>query len=100
MMANNSSLMEEEYYPLVKQPMHMIIIYSLAYSIIFLCALVGNVMVIAVVYRHPRMHTVTNYFIVNLAFADILVVIFCLPITLMANLFTGKCLCLYLSACY
>ncbi|KAK2158720.1 hypothetical protein LSH36_165g07000 [Paralvinella palmiformis] len=36
------------------------------------------------------MHTVTNYFIVNLAIADILVCIFCLPITLLSNLYTGK----------
>ncbi|CAI9718399.1 neuropeptide SIFamide receptor-like [Octopus vulgaris] len=35
------------------------------------------------------MHTVTNYFLVNLAVADILVAVFCLPMTLLDNLFSG-----------
>lgn len=50
----------------------------------------GNSCVVAVVVRSPRMRTVTNYFIVNLALADILVLVFCLPATLLANLFIRK----------
>ncbi|CAD5124352.1 DgyrCDS12641 [Dimorphilus gyrociliatus] len=67
----------------------MIIVYTIAYSLVFFIAVVGNTLVILVVYRNSRMHTVTNYFIVNLAVADILVTVFCLPITLVNNLISG-----------
>ena len=78
------------YYPVLKQPIHMIILYSLAYTLVFLLGILGNSLVVIVVYRNPRMHNVTNYFIVNLAVADILVCLFCLPITLLSNLYSGK----------
>ncbi|XP_044757383.1 neuropeptide SIFamide receptor-like [Coccinella septempunctata] len=65
----------------------MTIVYCIAYFIVFAIGLVGNFFVIAVVFRSPRMRTVTNFFIVNLAVADILVIVFCLPATLMSNIF-------------
>lgn len=65
-------------------------IYCIAYSIVFIMGIVGNSCVVAVVIRSPRMRTVTNYFIVNLALADILVLLFCLPATLLSNLFIRK----------
>lgn len=68
----------------------MNIVYCVAYCIVFIVGLIGNSFVIAVVLRAPRMRTVTNYFIVNLALADILVIIFCLPATLMSNIFVRK----------
>ena len=68
----------------------MTTIYCIAYLIVFAVGLVGNFFVIAVVLRSPRMRTVTNFFIVNLAVADILVIIFCLPATLMSNIFVRK----------
>ena len=77
-------------FPIIRQPLHMIVIYSLAYGIVFLLGILGNSLVVSVVYRNPRMHNVTNYFIVNLAVADILVCLLCLPITLLSNLFSGK----------
>ena len=39
------------------------------------------------------MHNVTNYFIVNLAIADMCVCFVCLPITLLSNIYTGQCVC-------
>lgn len=92
MSTTNSTLLNNvtEYYPLVKQTIPMIIVYTIAYSLVFFVAVIGNTLVILVVYRNPRMHTVTNYFIVNLAVADILVTVFCLPITLVNNLLSGK----------
>ncbi|XP_050312287.1 neuropeptide SIFamide receptor-like [Anthonomus grandis grandis] len=65
----------------------MTAVYCVAYLIVFAVGLVGNCFVIAVVFRSPRMRTVTNFFIVNLAVADILVIVFCLPATLMSNIF-------------
>lgn len=51
----------------------------LMYSIVFLVALIGNGLVCFVVQTSPRMKTVTNYFIVNLAVGDILMTLFCVP---------------------
>lgn len=68
----------------------MTVVYCVLYVIIFIVGLIGNSFVIAVVLRAPRMRTVTNFFIANLAIADILVIVFCLPATLMGNIFVRK----------
>lgn len=73
-----------------RHTMTMTIVYCVAYFIVFALGLIGNFFVVAVVFRSPRMRTVTNYFIVNLAVADILVVVFCLPATLMSNIFVRE----------
>ncbi|XP_064457130.1 neuropeptide SIFamide receptor-like [Ornithodoros turicata] len=65
----------------------MVSVFCLAYSLVFMVGLLGNSFVVAVVIRSPRMRTVTNYFIVNLAMADILVCVFCIPATLVSNIF-------------
>lgn len=75
---------------LYRHSLAMTIVYCIAYVIVFLVGLVGNSFVIAVVLRMRNMRTVTNYFIVNLAIADILVIVFCLPATLMSNIFVRK----------
>ncbi|XP_044003049.1 neuropeptide SIFamide receptor-like [Aphidius gifuensis] len=64
----------------------MTAVYCIAYLFVFIVGLIGNSFVIAVVYRSPRMRTVTNFFIVNLAVADVLVIVFCLPATLIGNI--------------
>ena len=61
-----------------------------AYLIVFAVGLLGNSCVVAVVCRCPRMRSATNYFIANLAVADILVVVFCLPATLVSNIFVRE----------
>ncbi|XP_049773757.1 neuropeptide SIFamide receptor-like, partial [Schistocerca cancellata] len=73
----------------------MTAVYCAAYSLVFLLGLVGNCCVIAVVWRSPRMRTVTNLFIANLAAADLLVVVVCLPATLVSNIFVRENLALY-----
>ncbi|KAL9698341.1 hypothetical protein quinque_001782 [Culex quinquefasciatus] len=73
----------------------MTAVYCVAYFVVFIVGLIGNSFVIAVVFRAPRMRTVTNFFIVNLALADVLVIVFCLPATLMSNIFVHEC-----ASCY
>lgn len=73
-----------------RHPLYMRVIYSVAYISIMIIAIAGNAMVVAVVYRNQSMHTVTNYFIVNLAVADIMVAVICLPMTLLVNMYKGK----------
>ncbi|CAH0559444.1 unnamed protein product [Brassicogethes aeneus] len=85
--ATESAFVPELFY---RHSMVMTIVYCIAYLLVFAVGLVGNFFVIAVVFRSPRMRTVTNFFIVNLAIADILVIVFCLPATLMSNIFVRK----------
>ncbi|XP_050540374.1 neuropeptide SIFamide receptor-like isoform X1 [Daktulosphaira vitifoliae] len=53
--------------------------------IVFLIGLIGNMMVISVVFRIPRMQNTTNYFIANLAMADIFVTLITLPLHFFFN---------------
>uniref|UniRef100_H3AVB4 Orexin receptor type 2 n=1 Tax=Latimeria chalumnae TaxID=7897 RepID=H3AVB4_LATCH len=67
------------------------------YIIVFIVALVGNVLVCLAVWRNNHMRTVTNYFIVNLSLADVLVTAICLPASLLVDItetwFFGQTLC-------
>lgn len=53
------------------QPAWQVALWALAYSLVVLVSVVGNVTVIWIILAHRRMRTVTNYFIVNLAFSDV-----------------------------
>ncbi|XP_005360686.1 pyroglutamylated RFamide peptide receptor [Microtus ochrogaster] len=57
----------------------------LAGLIIFALALFGNALVVYVVTRSKAMHTVTNIFICSLALSDLLIVFFCMPVTMLQN---------------
>ncbi|XP_010619904.1 orexin receptor type 1 isoform X1 [Fukomys damarensis] len=57
-----------------------------AYVAVFLIALVGNTLVCLAVWRNHHMRTVTNYFIVNLSLADVLVTAICLPASLLVDI--------------
>ncbi|XP_042200527.1 substance-P receptor-like [Callorhinchus milii] len=52
------------------QPDWQIALWSIAYSAIVFVAVVGNIVVMWIILAHKRMRTVTNYFLVNLAFAE------------------------------
>lgn len=88
--SKNLSAIEHAPDRLYRHSMAMSAVYCVAYVIVFVVGLIGNSCVIAVVYRSPRMRTVTNFFIVNLAVADVLVIVFCLPATLMSNIFVRE----------
>ncbi|XP_039606223.1 neuropeptide Y receptor Y2, like [Polypterus senegalus] len=68
-----------------------------AYSSIILLGVIGNSLVIYVVFKFKTLRTVTNFFIANLAVADLLVNTLCLPFTLIYTLLDewkfGKVLC-------
>ncbi len=68
----------------------MIILLSVAYILVFLLGVTNNSLIVSVIYRNPTLRTVTNYFLANLAVADILVCIVVLPMTLLSNIFFGK----------
>ncbi|KAM6972439.1 neuropeptide Y receptor type 2 [Aplochiton taeniatus] len=76
------------------------VILILAYSTIILFGVTGNSLVIYVVYKFKTLRTVTNFFIVNLAVADLLVNTLCLPYTLIYTLLGewrfGQILCFML----
>lgn len=59
---------------------------TIMYCTIFLVALLGNGAVCFIVRAFPRMRTVTNYFIANLALGDILMSVFCVPFSFMSQL--------------
>ena len=56
------------------------------YSVVTVIAIGGNGIVCYLVYAYKRMHTVPNYFIVNLAISDIMMAVFCIPFTFVASL--------------
>lgn len=76
------------------------VVLILAYSTIILFGVTGNSLVIYVVYKFKNLRTVTNFFIVNLAVADLLVNTLCLPFTLVYTLYDewmfGQVLCFML----
>lgn len=85
---NNESLVENV--NILRHEPAIIGIICLFYGFVFIFGIVGNLLTIMVVVRLPRMRNVTNYFIVSLAVADLLVLALCLPGTLMSNIFIRK----------
>lgn len=51
----------------------------LLYSFLSVVAFIGNCLIVAVIVYFRRLRTPTNMLIVNLAFADLLISIFCMP---------------------
>ncbi|CAF0809720.1 unnamed protein product [Brachionus calyciflorus] len=71
--SSNSTLREYE------TSIYMFIILSLLYGCISLISVFGNLLILCVVIRNKKMHTVTNYFICNLAMADLVIGLFATP---------------------
>ena len=58
----------------------------ISYTAVILCALFGNSMVCHVIYKHKRLHTVTNLFIANLSISDMLITVFNIPFNLVRHI--------------
>lgn len=56
------------------------------YSVIFLLAVIGNLLVILTLIQSRRMRTITNVFLLNLAVSDLFLGVFCMPFTLVGML--------------
>ncbi|XP_067117399.1 neuromedin-K receptor [Osmerus mordax] len=67
----NSSNLTGNYTNQFAQPAWQVAIWSVAYSIVLIVSVFGNVIVIWIILAHKRMRTVTNYFLLNLALADV-----------------------------
>ena len=59
------------------------------YAILFLISAVGNSLVCIVILRRKRMKTVTNYFILNLAIADLTFTCICIPFDVPVDVMGG-----------
>ncbi|KAL5287693.1 NPFFR2.2 family protein [Megaselia abdita] len=71
------------------------------HSVVFVTGLVGNALVCIAVYTNYSMRTVTNIYIVNLAIADFLVILVCLPPSVLWDVtntwFFGNTLCKFIT---
>ncbi|XP_064637445.1 cholecystokinin receptor type A-like isoform X2 [Lineus longissimus] len=56
------------------------------YSCIFVIGVVGNALVIVTLIQNKRMRTVTNVLLLNLSISDLLLVVLCMPFTLIGVL--------------
>jgi len=59
----------------------VVVVVPLFFGIIGILGLAGNSLVVVVVAANPGMRSTTNILIINLAVADLLFVIFCIPFT-------------------
>lgn len=60
-------------------PTNLLVLLSVLYGSISLIAVIGNALVIWIVVTTRQMHTVTNFFIGNLAMADVIIGLFSIP---------------------
>ncbi|XP_071008572.1 substance-P receptor-like [Oncorhynchus clarkii lewisi] len=67
---NGSGLNDTEGYNQFVQPIWQIALWAIAYCSMVCVSVIGNLVVIWIILAHKRMRTVTNYFLVNLAFAE------------------------------
>ena len=85
----NTIVYSEKPWAFWKQSVSMVTVLTIAYIVVFVLGVVNNSLVVSVIYRNRQLRTVTNYFIANLALADILVCTM-MPITLLSNTIYGK----------
>ena len=57
------------------------------YGLIIIISLFGNLLVFSVIIKTRRLHTITNLFIANLAFGDLLMTTFNIPFTVVILLY-------------
>ena len=73
---------------------------TIAYALIFFFGVSGNALVAYVIWKNVDMRSSTNYFLVNLCIADLLVLLVCMPSGLLETFvpmqwLLGKAMCKY-----
>ncbi|XP_064459119.1 neuropeptide Y receptor type 2-like [Ornithodoros turicata] len=71
---------------LYQVPVEIIVLLSVCYGFISLVSVIGNIIVLWIVASCRRMKTVTNFFIANLAVADVIIGLFSIPFQFQAAL--------------
>ena len=81
MNVNNTTGLDEEitFCIITEDPVAAKVCKTLAYCLLLVMSLIGNTLIIMVVYRDEKMKTTTNLLIVNMAVSDLLVPIFAMP---------------------
>ncbi|XP_033758698.1 QRFP-like peptide receptor [Pecten maximus] len=96
------NMLTDSFFNTIRDDLHgykkpMTIVLMVLYSAAFICGILGNIFVIAVVVQYQHMRTLTNVFLVNLTVGDLLVVCICIPMTLgsyiYSNYIFGNVLC-------
>lgn len=80
---------QQFYYPDFTQIYPVVAIFVFLYITTGLISILGNVLVIVTVWMNSRMHSKTNFYIVNLAASDLLVTLFVMPLKLVE--YAGPC---------
>ncbi|XP_013416497.1 QRFP-like peptide receptor [Lingula anatina] len=62
-----------------ENPLYVLIYVSIFYSVIFLCGVAGNGLVLFVLWRNKDMRNSTNLLLANLSIADLFVLLVCMP---------------------
>ena len=71
----------------VHRTLPMMIITGILMGVIIVFAILGNLLVVVSVIRHRKLRVITNYFVVSLAIADILVAMTAMPFNASVELF-------------
>lgn len=77
----NRSYISPEDIPFI--PIYIYVVVSALNAIIFICGIIGNLLVVLVIAQSRNMRTPTNFFLLSLSIADMLVLLFCQPAALM-----------------
>ncbi|XP_042205378.1 substance-K receptor-like isoform X2 [Homarus americanus] len=84
--SNSETITNSTETALYEVPTGIVVLLSIFYGSISLIAVVGNALVMWIVATSRKMHSVTNYFIANLALADIIIGLFAIPFQFQAAL--------------
>lgn len=57
------------------EPLFILILVTVCYSLIFAAGILGNVITCTVISRNKSMHTATNYYLFNLAISDLMLLL-------------------------